>query len=92
MAQSAEDLDALLREAESAIAAADSQQALNETRARFLGKKGSVSAVLRGIGGLDGEARARVGKDVNRVKGAIEAAVEARREGLTSSARDRDLA
>ncbi|MDJ0788108.1 MAG: phenylalanine--tRNA ligase subunit alpha [Myxococcota bacterium] len=92
MAQPAQDLDALLREAESAIAAADSQQALNEARARFLGKKGSVSAVLRGIGGLDGEARARVGKDVNRVKGAIEAAVTARREGLASSARDRDLA
>ena len=37
------DLDALLREAEQAVASARSTQALTEVRARFLGRKGQVS-------------------------------------------------
>ena len=46
------DLDALLHEAERAVASAGSTQALSEVRARFLGKKGLVSELLRGIGEL----------------------------------------
>ncbi len=70
------ELEQMAREA---IADADSSQALTEARARFLGKKGSVSALLRGLGKLDPEQRARQGKSVNEVKERIESRVDERR-------------
>ena len=75
-------LEELLAEAREAIAAAATPHALNEVRARFLGKKGSVSQLLRGIGGLSPEERARVGQEANRAKRAIEDEVSARRDAL----------
>ena len=86
------DLDALLTTAREAIAAADSLQALTEVRARFLGKKGSVAQILRGIGSLAGDERAKVGQAANAAKRAIEDAVTSRRGELEGIATDRDLA
>ena len=80
-----------MAEAREAIAAATTPHALTEVRARFLGRKGSVSQVLRGIGGLGAEERARVGQAANRAKSAIEDEVTARRDALESSATDRAL-
>ena len=50
MPGAAEHLDRILAEAREAIAKAESSQGLAEIRSGFLGKKGSVSGVLRGIG------------------------------------------
>jgi phenylalanyl-tRNA synthetase alpha chain len=85
------DLDALLREAEQAVASAGSAQALTEVRARFLGRKGQVSELLRGIGELAPEARGRAGAAANDAKRQIEAWVEARRAALEQSATDAAL-
>jgi phenylalanyl-tRNA synthetase alpha chain len=85
------DLEALLAEARDAVAAADAVQALVEVRARFLGKNGSVSQLLRGIGRLPAEERGRVGQAANDAKRAIEAWVSERREGLERSATDASL-
>jgi phenylalanyl-tRNA synthetase alpha chain len=86
------DLDALLDEAERAVASAGSTQALSEVRARFLGKKGHVSELLRGIGELAPEARGRAGQAANEAKRRIEAWVDARRAELEQSATDAALA
>jgi phenylalanyl-tRNA synthetase alpha chain len=75
-------LEALLREARAAVAAAASVQALQEIRARFLGKKGSVSELLRGIGSLSPAERAAAGEAANGAKREIEAQVAARRDEL----------
>ena len=85
------DLDALLQEAEQAVASAGSPQALTEVRARFLGRKGKVSELLRGIGELAPEARGRAGQAANDAKRQIEAWVEARRSALEQSATDAAL-
>src|SRR5215470_12763007 len=82
------DLDALLAEAERAVASADTSQALTEVRARFLGRKGSLSELLRGIGELSPEARGRAGQAANDAKRRIEALVAARREALGPPAPD----
>ncbi len=82
MSTSLESLDSLAGEAEVAVTAAASIQALAEVRAGFLGRKGSLSSVLRGIGGLDPEERARVGQAANACKERIEALVAARRQEL----------
>jgi len=77
-----DDLRAIVAEAERAFAAAGSVQELIEARARFLGKRGSLSAVLRGLGGLAPDARSRLGAKANEAKLAIEAAAAARRAAL----------
>ncbi len=79
---SAPDLDSILDEAQRALAATGSLQELIEVRARFLGKKGSVSSLLRGIASLAPEARAALGAEVNRAKQHIEALASERRETL----------
>jgi phenylalanyl-tRNA synthetase alpha chain len=85
-------LAAIEEEARRAIAEAASPTALADVRARFLGKKGSVSAVLRGIGALAPAERTRVGEAANAAKARIEALVRERRDALERAARDRDLA
>ncbi len=86
------DLDAVLAEAETAIAQAPNAQALAEVRAGFLGKKGSVAAVLRGIGALAPEERGPAGQAANQAKVQIEAWVDARKNGLAAAAESQSLA
>jgi phenylalanyl-tRNA synthetase alpha chain len=86
------DLDALLSDARDAVAGAASSQALTEVRARFLGRKGSVSGLLRSIGGLAPDERARVGARVNDAKRQIEAWVDERRARLERGATEEALA
>ena len=86
------DLSALLAEAESALLAAGSLQELIEVRARFLGKKGSLSGVLRGIAGLAPGERAQLGAQANQVKTRIEALTEARKALLEQAAAAETLA
>ena len=85
------DLEQILADAETAIAEASSAQELAEVRAGFLGKKGSVAGVLRGIGSLPPEERGPVGQAANEAKARIETFVEARREALASTAEDQSL-
>jgi phenylalanyl-tRNA synthetase alpha chain len=86
-----DNLERLEEEARREIAAVASLQALTDVRARYLGKKGSVAGVLRGIGGLAGDERARVGELANSTKQRIEEAVADRRRALERSDRDRVL-
>jgi phenylalanyl-tRNA synthetase alpha chain len=86
------DLPALLAEAEAALAAAASPQQLIEVRARFLGKKGSLSGVLRGIAGLAPTERAELGAQANQLKARIEALTDARRALLERAAAAETLA
>jgi phenylalanyl-tRNA synthetase alpha chain len=87
-----DDLDALLAEAERAVASAGTTQVLTEVRARYLGKKGRVSELLRGIGELSPEERGRAGAAANDAKRRIEEWVSARRAALERSATDAALA
>ena len=67
-----ENLGQLESQARAALEAAQSVQALTEARARFLGRKGSISSLLRGIGALDPAERGRVGQAVNASKQRID--------------------
>jgi phenylalanyl-tRNA synthetase alpha chain len=84
-------LETLEREARTAIENAATGQALTEVRAGFLGRKGSVSGLLREIGSLSPEERAAVGKAVNATKEQIEAWVRERRSALESEQRQSEL-
>ena len=68
------------------IASATDLSALDVTRVAYLGKKGSLTAVLRGLGSLPAEERPLVGKVSNEVRVALEEALESRRAELSSAA------
>jgi phenylalanyl-tRNA synthetase alpha chain len=45
---------------------------LNEVRVKYLGKKGSITSVLKGLGGLSPEERPRIGQIVNEIRAELE--------------------
>ena len=51
-------------------------------RVRYLGKKGELTAVLRGMGKLSAEERPLIGQLANEVRADIEAAIEERRQEM----------
>jgi phenylalanyl-tRNA synthetase alpha chain len=70
---------AQLREAATVeIAAAASEEALEAIRLQYLGKKGSLSMILRGLGQLDASERPAIGALANEVKEAITGALDAK--------------
>lgn len=76
-------LKTLEAEALDAIGQASKAEALEDIRIRYLGRKdGKISGVLRKMGRISPEDRPRVGAEANRVKGAVQEALEARRAAL----------
>lgn len=82
------DLDRIETDAVAAIRAATTLDELDAARQDALGKKGSVSAVQRSLGGLDPEERRVVGRRVNEARDAILQA-EAQRRAVLEAERDR---
>jgi len=78
-------LEALQQEAKGAIAAADTLERLEELRVVYLGKKGQLSGVLRGMGQLSAEDRPRIGAIVNNVKEALQIELEQQRTNLQAA-------
>jgi len=76
------ELEALRDRATGAIAAARDTAALDVLDVEVLGKKGELTAVLRGIGALPAEDRPRVGAIANTVRVAVETALAERRTDL----------
>jgi len=77
-----EQLDRLVAEAEAAFHATESLADLEQAKARFLGKTGALTELLKGLGRLPAEERPRAGSQINEAKAAIEAALSARREAI----------
>lgn len=78
-------------EGRAAIAAADSTQALEEVRIRFLGRKAELPNLLRGVASLPPEQRAPTGKAANQARQALEAAIEAKTATLAGTELDTRL-
>ena len=81
-----DDLRALEAEALAAVGAADTLVGLDEVRVGYLGKKGSLTAVLRGLGALSPEERPEVGRVSNEVRVALEGALEEKKTALERAA------
>lgn len=87
MAQTLQDQVSTLRSSALAEAgAADTLEALEAVRVRYLGRKGSLTSVLRGLKDLDPEERALVGAEANALKSALEARLSQRRQELETAA------
>ena len=72
------DLRSLQDRALKAIAASADPDALEQLQIQYLGKKGDLTAVLRGIGALPAEDRPRVGAVANEVGEAVKSALATR--------------
>ena len=79
-------LAALEAEFAAALDAASSDKELADLKVRFLGKKGGLTQLLKGLGGLPKEERQAAGQSTNELKKSIEAALKTRREELTRKA------
>ncbi|MGD8830361.1 MAG: phenylalanine--tRNA ligase subunit alpha [Pseudomonadales bacterium] len=76
------DIDQILTEAEQAVASAADERALDEIRVRYLGKKGALTALLKGLGALDPEARPAAGAAINAAKERLQASISGRKATL----------
>ena len=92
MTNTPDDLAALQAETEAALAAAADLRALDAVRVGVLGKSGSLTALLKGLGAIPAEQRKDRGAAVNRLKAALEERIEARRAVLEEAALDARLA
>ena len=85
-------MEKIIAEAEKAIAAASSVADLEQAKARFLGKAGSLTELLKGLGKLPAEERPKAGAAINQAKVRVEEIIQARRESILASALDTQLA
>ena len=65
--------------------------ALYEAKTKYLGKKGEVKAILRGLGQLSAEERPRIGQLANQVADALEQAYNERLKVLKEQESQRKL-
>ena len=88
-----ETLNRIKLEALEAIASPETDDAaLEALRIKYLGKKGELTAVLRGMGQLSPEERPVVGQIANEVRAEIEAAITEKKATLADAALDAQLA
>ncbi len=64
---------------------------LENLRVKYLGKKGELTAILRGMGGLSSEERPVIGKLANEVREEIEAVIVSSSETLKRKGKDEQL-
>ena len=87
-----ENLEPLADAAKAAIAAADDAAALEQLRVDYLGKKGQITALLKGLGKLSADERPAAGAQINVVKQELQELISARKAALDSAAVNARLA
>ena len=80
-------LDKALKEVSEAIDA----NALDKVRVGYLGKKGDLTLLLKGLGKMDPSERPKAGEVINQAKTQIQDAIEERKLGLESLELDQEL-
>lgn len=87
-----QDLDKLVEQAIADFAAASELARLEEVKAAYLGKDGSLSTLLKGLGKLPVEERKTAGAAINVAKTRVESALAARRDALKNAQLEAQLA
>ena len=71
-----DDLVQIVESAKADFAAAEQPAALEDAKARYLGKNGSLTALMKGLSKLSVEEKRTRGQAINRAKGEVEAALD----------------
>jgi phenylalanyl-tRNA synthetase alpha chain len=77
-----QELQQILDQALQQFALISDEAELEQIKARYLGKEGSLTVLLKGLGKLSAEERPAAGARINQVKQSIEAALQQRRGAL----------
>jgi len=86
-----QDLDSIVARALKDFGAAADPAALENAKARFLGKSGELTALLKALGALSPEERKSAGARINQAKQTLEQALEGRRAALAQAKMDARL-
>jgi len=79
-------IDALRREAVADIAAASTLERIEELRVALLGRKGTITEMLKGLGAIDATERKAAGALINALKNDATESIDARRAELMDTA------
>jgi len=80
------DLMEICNQAESKIEASVDEAALDLVRVEFLGKKGRLTDLLKGLGKLSAEERPAAGAEINKAKQQVQQAIAEKKDTLTEAA------
>ncbi|MET3545030.1 phenylalanyl-tRNA synthetase alpha chain [Paenibacillus favisporus] len=86
-----EKLEALRQEAIAQLNDVADVQTLNDLRVKYLGKKGALTEILRGMGALSAEERPLIGQVANDVRGAIEGLIESKQQAFQKAETEQRL-
>ncbi|QUX92170.1 phenylalanine--tRNA ligase subunit alpha [Marinomonas sp. A3A] len=87
-----ENLKQILADALSAVAASESESALDDVRVHYLGKKGALTALLKQLGNVSAEDRPKFGQLVNEAKDQVQEKITERKSSLVNAALEAKLA
>ena len=87
-----DNLERIVADAGAAIAATSGIAELEQAKARFLGKSGVLTELLKSLGKLPAEERPKAGALINEAKSKVEALLQARRDAILVSELDSRLA
>jgi phenylalanyl-tRNA synthetase alpha chain len=86
------ELEQITKQAEEDIAAATELAALEALRVEYLGKKGQLTGLLKGLGALSAEERPAAGAKINEAKQRLTALINERKQNLESEVLNQKLA
>jgi len=84
-------INKIITDAKKSIASAIDLKALDDSRVLFLGKKGELTDLLKGLGKLSKEERPAMGEAINEAKVKIQNLIESRKEELEEVALQKRL-
>lgn len=87
-----ENIETLLAEGAQAVEKASSVQELDQVRVEYLGKKGQLTALLKGLGKLSAEERPAAGARINEAKQTLQAKINERKYSIETEALAAQLA
>ena len=86
------ELEAIVSQAKAQIDAASDAATLDQVRVEFMGKKGKLTDLLKGLGQLSAEERPLAGQKINVAKQEIQQAISAKGDALRSAELNKKLA
>src|SRR5688500_10208342 len=86
------ELEPIVAAASRAINSSTTISDLEQAKSRFLGKAGSLTELLKGLGRLAAEERPKAGAAINTAKAEVEALVASRRDAILAQELDSRLA
>lgn len=86
-----EKIEEIKNSAKEKIAAITNLQDLQDLKVKYLGKKGELTSILKGLGGLSAEERPKIGSMVNQVRDELERSIEVAEKAMKAKALEQRL-